>query len=35
MRRIGIREEDKYVQERRVPITPVHAQRLIKKYDLQ
>lgn len=35
MRRIGIRDEDKYVQERRVPITPVHAKRIIKKYDLQ
>ncbi|MDY0016137.1 MAG: hypothetical protein RBS13_08010, partial [Bacteroidales bacterium] len=35
MRRIGIREEDKYIHERRVPITPVQAQRLIKKYDLQ
>lgn len=35
MKRIGIREEDKYVQERRVPITPEHAKRIMDVYDIQ
>lgn len=35
MKRIGIREEDKYVQERRVPITPEHAKRIMDAYDMQ
>jgi len=35
MKRIGIREEDKYVAERRVSITPDHAKRLIDKHQIE
>ena len=31
---IGIRHEDKYLMERRTPITPSHAEKLIKQHDL-
>ena len=32
---IGIRHEDKYLLERRAPLTPLHVARLVSKYDLQ
>lgn len=32
---IGIRDEDKYAMERRTPITPIHAKKLIDKYGLE
>ena len=32
---IGIRHEDKYLMERRTPITPSHAEKLIKEHDLE
>ena len=32
---IGIRNEDKYAMERRVPLTPMHIARLIKQYRLK
>ncbi len=32
---IGIRNEDKYLMERRVPITPKHIKRLIKQFGLK
>jgi alpha-aminoadipic semialdehyde synthase len=34
-KRIGIREENKYKMERRVPITPLHAKKLIENCGLQ
>ena len=35
MKCIGIRKEDKYEMERRVPLTPKHVERLIKQYKLK
>lgn len=35
MKKIGIREEDKYVAERRVSITPDHAKRLLEKHQIE
>ncbi|TVQ15827.1 MAG: hypothetical protein EA361_05075 [Bacteroidetes bacterium] len=32
--KIGIRHEDKYTAERRTPLTPAHAEKLIKEHDL-
>lgn len=32
---IGIRHEDKYLMERRTPITPLHAEKLINDYGLE
>lgn len=32
---IGIRKEDRYAMERRVPLTPKHVERLIKQYGLK
>jgi alpha-aminoadipic semialdehyde synthase len=34
-KRIGIRDENKYKMERRVPITPAHAKKIIKDYGIQ
>ncbi len=33
--KIGIRHEDKYVMERRVPLTPKHIKKLMGKYNLE
>ena len=35
MKRIGIRDEDKYAFERRVPLTPVHAKRIMEKNQIE
>lgn len=35
MKRIGIRDEDKYAMERRSALTPKHAQALIEKHGIQ
>lgn len=35
MKKIGIRYEDKYVMERRVPLVPAHVKRLIEKEGLE
>ncbi|MDR1878763.1 MAG: hypothetical protein LBQ64_04280 [Bacteroidales bacterium] len=34
-KRIGIRDENKYAMERRTPITPFHASKLIENYGIQ
>ena len=34
MKRIGIRDEDKYAMERRSALTPKHAQALIEKHGI-
>jgi alpha-aminoadipic semialdehyde synthase len=34
-KRIGIRDENKYKMERRAPITPLHAKKLIEDYGIQ
>ncbi len=35
MKRIAIRDEDKYAMERRSALTPIHAQRIINKHKIQ
>ncbi len=34
MLNVGIRKEDKYEQERRVAITPLHAKRIMEKHNI-
>ena len=35
MKKVGIREEDKYAIERRVPLTPKHVKRITDKHNIQ
>ncbi len=35
MKKIGIRYEDKYVMERRVPLVPAHLKKLIEEHGIE